>query len=79
MKEEHVLRIMLPPLVYLNVTDLNTYNVNYDSYCVRWAPHRAATSYRLRVHPIDRKCCCHFHARFVRLQQPQPNLDSLFI
>ena len=41
--------------VYLNVTDLTTYNVGYDSFCIRWAPHRAATSYRLEVKPFDRK------------------------
>lgn len=41
------------PLVYLNVTDLTTYNVGYDSFCIRWAPHRAATSYRLKVYPFD--------------------------
>uniref|UniRef100_A0A668A865 Collagen alpha-1(XII) chain n=1 Tax=Myripristis murdjan TaxID=586833 RepID=A0A668A865_9TELE len=40
--------------LYLNVTDLTTYNVGYDSFCVRWAPHRAATSYRLRIAPFDR-------------------------
>ncbi|XP_069574960.1 collagen alpha-1(XII) chain isoform X2 [Brachyistius frenatus] len=39
--------------LYLNVTDLNTYNVGYDSFCIRWAPHRAATSYRLKVNPFD--------------------------
>ncbi|XP_030574028.1 collagen alpha-1(XII) chain isoform X3 [Archocentrus centrarchus] len=39
--------------LYLNVTDLNTYNVGYDSFCLRWAPHRAATSYRLKVNPFD--------------------------
>uniref|UniRef100_A0A3B4AB57 Uncharacterized protein n=1 Tax=Periophthalmus magnuspinnatus TaxID=409849 RepID=A0A3B4AB57_9GOBI len=40
---------------YLNVTDLTTYNVGYDSFCLRWAPHRAATSYRLKVNPFDSK------------------------
>lgn len=40
-------------LVYLNVTDLTTYNVGYDSFCVRWTPHRAATSYRLKINPFD--------------------------
>uniref|UniRef100_A0A8D3DLB6 Collagen alpha-1(XII) chain n=1 Tax=Scophthalmus maximus TaxID=52904 RepID=A0A8D3DLB6_SCOMX len=40
--------------LYLNVTDLTTYNVGYDSFCIRWAPHRAATSYRLKVNPFDR-------------------------
>ncbi|XP_036927761.1 collagen alpha-1(XII) chain isoform X2 [Acanthopagrus latus] len=39
--------------LYLNVTDLNTYNVGYDTFCIRWAPHRAATSYRLKVNPFD--------------------------
>uniref|UniRef100_A0A4W6E4V4 Collagen alpha-1(XII) chain n=1 Tax=Lates calcarifer TaxID=8187 RepID=A0A4W6E4V4_LATCA len=41
--------------LYLNVTDLTTYNVGYDSFCLRWAPHRAATSYRLKVNPFDCK------------------------
>ncbi|XP_028294319.1 collagen alpha-1(XII) chain isoform X3 [Gouania willdenowi] len=39
--------------LYLNVTDLTTYNVGYESFCLRWAPHRAATSYRLKVNPFD--------------------------
>nr|XP_040055050.1 collagen alpha-1(XII) chain isoform X2 [Gasterosteus aculeatus aculeatus] len=39
--------------LYLNVTDLSTYNVGYDTFCIRWTPHRAATSYRLKVNPID--------------------------
>uniref|UniRef100_A0A8D0AFB1 Collagen type XII alpha 1 chain n=1 Tax=Sander lucioperca TaxID=283035 RepID=A0A8D0AFB1_SANLU len=39
--------------LYLNVTDLTTYNVGYESFCIRWTPHRAATSYRLKVNPID--------------------------
>ncbi|XP_077094714.1 collagen alpha-1(XII) chain isoform X3 [Siphateles boraxobius] len=39
--------------LYLNVTDLNTYNVGYDSFCIRWTPHRAATSYRLKVNPFN--------------------------
>ncbi|XP_065123394.1 collagen alpha-1(XII) chain isoform X2 [Paramisgurnus dabryanus] len=38
--------------LYLNVTDLSTYNVGYDSFCLRWTPHRAATSYRLKVNPF---------------------------
>ncbi|XP_051578358.1 collagen alpha-1(XII) chain-like [Myxocyprinus asiaticus] len=38
--------------LYLNVTDLTTYNVGYDSFCIRWTPHRAATSYRLKVNPF---------------------------
>uniref|UniRef100_A0A673B2H7 Collagen alpha-1(XII) chain n=1 Tax=Sphaeramia orbicularis TaxID=375764 RepID=A0A673B2H7_9TELE len=43
--------------LYLNVTDLTTYNVGYDSFCIRWAPHRAATSYRLKVNPFDSELC----------------------
>ncbi|XP_061158183.1 collagen alpha-1(XII) chain-like isoform X19 [Syngnathus typhle] len=39
--------------LYLNVTDLTTYNVAYDTFCIRWAQHRAATSYRLKVQPVD--------------------------
>uniref|UniRef100_A0A3Q2T1R2 Collagen alpha-1(XII) chain n=1 Tax=Fundulus heteroclitus TaxID=8078 RepID=A0A3Q2T1R2_FUNHE len=39
--------------LYLNVTDLSTYNVGYESFCLRWAPHRAATSYRLKINPFD--------------------------
>uniref|UniRef100_A0AAQ5ZQY6 Collagen alpha-1(XII) chain n=1 Tax=Amphiprion ocellaris TaxID=80972 RepID=A0AAQ5ZQY6_AMPOC len=39
--------------LYLNVTDLTTYNVGFDSFCIRWAPHRAATSYRVKVNPFD--------------------------
>ncbi|XP_053488111.1 collagen alpha-1(XII) chain isoform X2 [Ictalurus furcatus] len=39
--------------LYLNVTDLTTYNVGYDSFCLRWSPHRAATSYRIKINPFD--------------------------
>ncbi|XP_037602343.1 collagen alpha-1(XII) chain isoform X2 [Sebastes umbrosus] len=39
--------------LYLNVTDLTTYNVAYESYCIRWTAHRAATSYRLKLNPTD--------------------------
>ncbi|XP_077586812.1 collagen alpha-1(XII) chain isoform X3 [Stigmatopora nigra] len=39
--------------LFLNVTDLTTYNVGYDTFCIRWAQHRAATSYRLKVQPVD--------------------------
>ncbi|XP_073783716.1 collagen alpha-1(XII) chain isoform X3 [Danio rerio] len=39
--------------LYLNVTDLTSYNVGYDSFCIRWTPHRAATSYRLKVNPFN--------------------------
>ncbi|XP_060790300.1 collagen alpha-1(XII) chain isoform X3 [Neoarius graeffei] len=39
--------------LYMNVTDLTTYNVGYDSFCLRWSPHRAATSYRIKINPFD--------------------------
>ncbi|XP_030624856.1 collagen alpha-1(XII) chain isoform X2 [Chanos chanos] len=39
--------------LFLNVTGLTTYNVGYDSFCMKWTPHRAATSYRLKVNPFD--------------------------
>lgn len=52
--------ILVHFLVYLNVTDLTTYNVGFDSFCLRWAPHRAATSYRLKVNPFDSMSLTHF-------------------
>ncbi|RVE57033.1 hypothetical protein OJAV_G00212260 [Oryzias javanicus] len=39
--------------LYLNVTGLTSYNVGYDSFCIQWVPHRAATSYRLKVNPFE--------------------------
>uniref|UniRef100_A0A8C7D060 Collagen alpha-1(XII) chain n=1 Tax=Oncorhynchus kisutch TaxID=8019 RepID=A0A8C7D060_ONCKI len=39
--------------LYLNITDLTTYNVGYDTFCMRWTPHRAATSYRLKLNPFN--------------------------
>lgn len=41
--------------VYLNVTNIETYNIDYDKFCIKWSPHRAATSYRIKLHPLDRK------------------------
>uniref|UniRef100_A0A672SDW4 Collagen alpha-1(XII) chain n=1 Tax=Sinocyclocheilus grahami TaxID=75366 RepID=A0A672SDW4_SINGR len=41
--------------LYLNVTNLETYNVGYDRFCIKWAPHRAATSYRIKLNPLDRQ------------------------
>uniref|UniRef100_A0A8C8JBU3 Collagen alpha-1(XII) chain n=1 Tax=Oncorhynchus tshawytscha TaxID=74940 RepID=A0A8C8JBU3_ONCTS len=41
--------------LYLNITDLTTYNVGYDTFCMRWTPHRAATSYRLKLNPFNRQ------------------------
>uniref|UniRef100_A0A4W4F305 Collagen, type XII, alpha 1a n=1 Tax=Electrophorus electricus TaxID=8005 RepID=A0A4W4F305_ELEEL len=39
--------------LYLNVTSLETYNIDYDKFCIKWAPHRAATSYRIKLKPLD--------------------------
>ncbi|XP_028970604.2 collagen alpha-1(XII) chain isoform X3 [Esox lucius] len=39
--------------LYLNVTNIDTYNVGFDKFCVRWSPHRAATSYRIKLNPLD--------------------------
>ncbi|XP_062981009.1 collagen alpha-1(XII) chain isoform X2 [Elgaria multicarinata webbii] len=39
--------------LYLNVTDLTSYNVGWDTFCVRWAAHRSASSYRLKLFPAD--------------------------
>ncbi|XP_075058737.1 collagen alpha-1(XII) chain isoform X1 [Mixophyes fleayi] len=39
--------------LYLNVTDLKSYQVAWDSFCVRWTPHRSATSYRVKLNPVD--------------------------
>ncbi|XP_075454123.1 collagen alpha-1(XII) chain isoform X4 [Ascaphus truei] len=39
--------------LYLNVTDLTSYQVAWDSFCIRWTPHRSATSYRIKLNPVD--------------------------
>uniref|UniRef100_A0A674BWP0 Collagen type XII alpha 1 chain n=1 Tax=Salmo trutta TaxID=8032 RepID=A0A674BWP0_SALTR len=38
---------------YLNVTNIETYNVGFDKFCIKWSPHRAATSYRIKLNPLD--------------------------
>lgn len=45
-----------PFTVYLNVTDLTSYKVGWDTFCIRWSAHRSATSYRLKLNPADGKC-----------------------
>lgn len=45
----------LSSAVYLNVTNIETYNVDHDKFCIKWTPHRAATSYRIKLNPQDRK------------------------
>uniref|UniRef100_A0A8C5SH65 Collagen alpha-1(XII) chain n=1 Tax=Laticauda laticaudata TaxID=8630 RepID=A0A8C5SH65_LATLA len=39
--------------LYLNVTDLTSYNVGWDTFCIKWSAHRSATSYRLKLNPAD--------------------------
>ncbi|KAM9839911.1 collagen alpha-1(XII) chain-like [Aulostomus maculatus] len=39
--------------LYLNVTNIETYDVAHDKFCIKWTPHRAATSYRIKLHPVD--------------------------
>ncbi|XP_068610238.1 collagen alpha-1(XII) chain [Brachionichthys hirsutus] len=39
--------------LYLNVTNVETYNLDHDKFCVKWTPHRAATSYRIKLNPAD--------------------------
>ncbi|XP_076612407.1 collagen alpha-1(XII) chain isoform X2 [Chaetodon auriga] len=39
--------------LYLNVTNIETYNVDHDKFCIKWSPHRAATSYRIKLNPVD--------------------------
>ncbi|XP_061563452.1 collagen alpha-1(XII) chain-like [Cololabis saira] len=39
--------------LYLNVTNIETFNVGHDQFCIKWSPHRAATSYRIRLNPAD--------------------------
>ncbi|XP_037541159.1 collagen alpha-1(XII) chain [Nematolebias whitei] len=39
--------------LYLNVTDIETYDIGHDKFCIKWSPHRAATSYRIKLHPQD--------------------------
>ncbi|XP_059841504.1 collagen alpha-1(XII) chain-like isoform X2 [Hypanus sabinus] len=39
--------------LYLNVTGISTYNIDWDTFCIRWNPHREATSYRIKLRPVD--------------------------
>lgn len=57
--------------VYLNVTDLKTHQVGWDTLCVRWSPHRAATSYRLKLNPADGTC-----AEQERTGAPSSNMSN---
>ncbi|XP_074540734.1 collagen alpha-1(XII) chain isoform X2 [Halichoeres trimaculatus] len=39
--------------LYLNVTNIESYDVGHDKFCIKWSPHRAATSYRIKLNPAD--------------------------
>uniref|UniRef100_A0A3Q3JGG7 Collagen alpha-1(XII) chain n=1 Tax=Monopterus albus TaxID=43700 RepID=A0A3Q3JGG7_MONAL len=41
--------------LFLNVTNVETYNIGHDKFCIKWSPHRAATSYRIKLNPADRQ------------------------
>lgn len=46
---------VLSSAVYLNVTNIETFNVDHDKFCIKWTPHRSATSYRIKLNPVDCK------------------------
>lgn len=37
------------------MTNIESYDVGHDKFCIKWSPHRAATSYRIKLNPADRK------------------------
>ncbi|XP_051908747.1 collagen alpha-1(XII) chain-like isoform X2 [Hippocampus zosterae] len=39
--------------LFLNVSNIQTYDIAHDKFCIKWTPHRAATSYRIRLNPLD--------------------------
>ncbi|KAM4521925.1 collagen alpha-1(XII) chain isoform 2-T2 [Odontesthes bonariensis] len=39
--------------LYLNVTNVESYNIGHDQFCIKWSPHRAATSYRIKLDPAN--------------------------
>ncbi|XP_057679033.1 collagen alpha-1(XII) chain isoform X2 [Corythoichthys intestinalis] len=39
--------------LFLNVSNIETYNVAHDKFCIKWSAHRAATSYRIRLDPLE--------------------------
>lgn len=45
----------LSSAVYLNVTNIETFDFGHDKFCIKWTPHRAATSYRIKLNPVDCK------------------------
>lgn len=51
---------VLSSAVYLNVTNIETYKVDHDKFCIKWTSHRSATSYRIKLNPVNRKShCCY--------------------
>lgn len=51
----NVIFLFLSSAVYLNVTNIETFDIDHDKFCIKWTPHRAATSYRIKLNPMDRK------------------------
>ncbi|XP_077566419.1 collagen alpha-1(XII) chain isoform X2 [Stigmatopora nigra] len=39
--------------LFLNVSNIETYDVAHDRFCIKWTAHRAATSYRIRLEPLE--------------------------
>ncbi|XP_053301278.1 collagen alpha-1(XII) chain [Pleuronectes platessa] len=39
--------------LYLNVTNIETFDADHDKFCIKWTAHRAATSYRIKLNPVD--------------------------
>ncbi|XP_055362274.1 collagen alpha-1(XII) chain isoform X3 [Betta splendens] len=39
--------------LYLNVSNIETYDIDHDKFCIKWTHHRAATSYRIKLNPVD--------------------------
>ncbi|XP_053193439.1 collagen alpha-1(XII) chain [Scomber japonicus] len=61
--------------LYLNVTNIETFNVGHDKFCIKWTPHRAATSYRIKLNPLDRNKGQ--HEITIPAGQPQYCFDGL--
>ncbi|XP_034073276.1 LOW QUALITY PROTEIN: collagen alpha-1(XII) chain-like [Gymnodraco acuticeps] len=62
--------------LYLNVTNIETFDVDHDKFCIKWAPHRAATSYRIKLHPSDPSSKGQ-HEITIRAGLPQHCFDGL--
>ncbi|KAM7368319.1 hypothetical protein PAMP_014547 [Pampus punctatissimus] len=62
--------------LYLNVTNIETFNVGHDKFCIKWSPHRAATSYRIKLNPVDPSSQGQ-HEITIAAGQPQYCFDGL--